>query len=1046
MDDRFDAYFKRLLETPLDQHTEHTGRSALEALLNTFAAEAESKGIRVQHEPPRAAARGAPDFKITQRGMMLGYVEVKRFDANLDQVRRSDQIKRYRELSDNILLTNYREFMWIGAEGVRGHETLLHQHELEARAPRVPPERARAVAGLITHFFSSAPQGIGRSQQLALALAARSRLLREALSRELIRQDAEDQKGRLFGLLTVFREQVFHELSIAEFADAFAQMLAYGLFLARLNTAEGEEITLENARRHISGSFRLIRELVDFLEVLDAEEYDDMRWIVDEVLSIVNGLDLAAIHDDLSFRQRRAISRKVRAKDEEEHRLFERDPFIYFYEDYLRAYDPAMSKGRGVYYTPPPVVNFIVRAVDDLLTGEFGIADGLADHQRVTVLDFACGTGTFLLEVFQRIFENIGGPEAGRADLLVRRHITRNLYGFEYLIAPYTIAHLKLSQYLRDKGHPLRQNERLQVYLTNTLEPVQPQQNWLLPAMTEEVKGAQDVKDMPILVILGNPPYSGHSKNKGDWIRDAINGYKYTIETNESGNEYKKSLGERNPKWLNDDYVKFIRFAQLKMDEVEEGVVGVITNHSWLDNPTFRGMRQSLMRTFDQIYVLDLHGSVKRKETTPDGERDENVFDIEQGVAISLFVKRDGLERGVWRGDLWGTRLEKYRAAAEGSFTSMLWTRLQPTGDFWLFAPQDDNVRAEFEAGWRLPDVFPVNVLGFQTHRDRFAISFTEIEMKQKLAELADPAVGDDELAQRYGLKSNRDWSFPGARRAAREGAATPPRLVAYRPFDDRWSEFSGLTMDYPRRELLDHVAGRRNLTLLAPRGVGTAVWQHAFVVDKPANDCVISNRSREANQVFPLWCYGANDRASENLSPTFRAFLDARYGHHYSPEEVLGYIYAVLHSPTYRSRFAEFLRIDFPHIPFPERAEDFETLSALGWALVEADLLRTVPKRGLADYHGKGSHDVEAVRYVAKEEAVWINQTQRFAPVPPEVWEFRIGGYQVLDKYLKSRRGRTLSLDEINHVARVADALAFTVEQMAKIDAAYRAAFPDQA
>jgi predicted helicase len=379
-------------------------------------------------------------------------------------------------------------------------------------------------------------------------------------------------------------------------------MLAYGLFLARLNS-DSKTITLHNAREYVPRSFRLIRELVDFLSELEKDEYRDVRWVVEEVLSIVNGVNLPAIHEDLSFRQRKAISRKVRAADEEEHRLFERDPFIYFYEDYLKAYDKAMRKSRGVYYTPPPIVNFIVRAIDDILSDTFGIALGLADHKRVTVLDFACGTGTFILEVLERIFENIGGADSAKANLVVRDHMLKNIYGFEYLIAPYTIAHLKLSQYLKDKGNPLNGNERLQVFLTNTLEP----------------------KEKPILVVTGNPPYSGHSKNKGAWIAAKIDAYKHVDG---------KPLGEKNPKWLQDDYVKFIRFAQLKMDAVDEGVVGVITNHSWLDNPTFREMRQSLMRSFDRIYVLDLHGNAKKKERSPDGSDDQNVFDIEQGVAI----------------------------------------------------------------------------------------------------------------------------------------------------------------------------------------------------------------------------------------------------------------------------------------------------------------------------------------------------------------------------------------------------------------------------
>jgi predicted helicase len=620
----------------------------------------------------------------------------------------------------------------------------------------------------------------------------------------------------------------------------------------------------------------------------------------------------------------------------------------------------------------------------------------------------------------------------------------KNLFGFEYLIAPYTIAHLKLSQYLKDQGHPLKDNERLQVFLTNTLEPIHPEPNFLLPAITAEAEAAQAVKDQPILVITGNPPYSGHSRNRGEWITTAIDGYKFTIETDEEGREVRKPLGERNPKWLNDDYVKFIRFAQLKMDAVNEGVVGIITNHSWLDNPTFRGMRQSLMRSFEQIYVIDLHGNTKKKEKAPDGSKDENVFDIEQGVAISLFVKRPGMERGVWRGDLWGKRLKKYQATADASLRAIGWGALDPAIPFYLFTQQDSDIRLEYDAGWQVTAILPVNVLGFQTHRDAFAVSFSEEAMKRKLRELADPRISDDELGVLYGLKSNRDWSLTDARTAARNGEMTPPQLVGYRPFDNRWSEFGPLTMDFPRRELLDHVAQRSNLVLGVGR-FGNAIperpWELVTISIYPTD----ANLFRRGGvNLFPLRLFRA-DGVVENLAPAFRTFLETRYDHHYTPEEVLGYIYAVLHAPVFRTRYAEFLRIDFPRIPFPEDADDFETLSRLGWALVQAHLLREVPRKGLAKYHGKGDNTVEAVKYAEAEQAVSINKTQSFKPVPPEVWNFHIGGYQVLDKYLKSRKGRTLSLDEIDHVAAVADSLAFTVAQMARIDEAYRMAFPDR-
>lgn len=597
----FDRYLLALRRTPVEEKTEHTDRLALETLLQLFADDAGS-GISVQHEPKRIVDKGAPDFKITKSGLILGYVENKAIGENLDKVLKSDQIRRYKSLSQNIILTDYLHFVWINKDGIQ-RETLCHATNLEGSKFRLHDDRVTAVSKLLQGFFSTTPEGIGRSQQLALALATRSKLLHDYLSEELVRQDRDDQKGKLYGLFQIFRDQIFHELKLSEFSDAFAQMLAYGLFLARLNSGSNL-ITLHNAREYVPGSFRLIRELVDFLTELEKDEYRDVRWVVEEVLSIVNGLNLPAILEDLSFRQRKAISRKVRAADEEEHRLFERDPFIYFYEDYLKAYDAATRKSRGVYYTPPPVVNFIVRAVDDILKDRFGIPEGLADHKSVTVLDFACGTGTFLLEAFERIFSNIGGPTAGRADPIVREHLLKNLFGFEYLIAPYTIAHLKLSQYLKDQKHPLKHGERLQVFLTNTLEPIEPLKNLLLPAVTAEVEAAQAVKDKPILVITGNPPYSGHSKNKGMWITTAIDEYKFTWAKNADGMDERTPLGEKNPKWLHDDYVKFIRFAQMKMDGftfktlapdgkaiehsvsgVKNGIVGIITNHSYLDNP-----------------------------------------------------------------------------------------------------------------------------------------------------------------------------------------------------------------------------------------------------------------------------------------------------------------------------------------------------------------------------------------------------------------------------------------------------------------------------
>ena len=686
------------------------------------------------------------------------------------------------------------------------------------------------------------------------------------------------------------------------------------------------------------------------------------------------------------------------------------------------------------------MVNFIVRAVDDLLKDKFDIKAGLADHRRVTVLDFACGTGTFLLEVFEKIFANIGGPEVGRADQIVREHMLKNVFGFEYLIAPYTIAHLKLSQYLRDKGHPLKDSERLQVFLTNTLEPIEPQKNAFLPAIAEEVEAAQSIKDRKILVIVGNPPYSGNSKNKGEWTTRSIDGYKYTVERNAEGLEENKPLGERNPKWLNDDYVKFIRFAQLKMDAVDEGIVGIITNHSWLDNPTFRGMRQSLMRSFNQIHVLDLHGNHKKKEQAPDGSKDENVFDIEQGVAISIFVKRKGLERGVWRGDLWGKRLEKYRVTAQTSLKDNEPVAVSPVAPHYLYQMQDAGIRSEYEVGWPLPKMMPQSSVGIVTSRDRLAIAFTKNEITERVADFASRTAED--ARQHYELgKDVRDWRVAWAQKDVVAGGSVVP--IHYRPFDRRLTYYTGRSRGfhvYPRHEISRHIRDG-NIALITSRLTKGEDFRHVQITDTPAEVICMSPNTSNNGFVFPLRV----DKGQENLAPAFRAFLDARYSHHHTPEDILGYIYAVLHAPSYRACYAEFLRIDFPRIPFPETLAHFDALAALGSALIDIHLLRRPGQAGLATYHGKGDHKVEAVRYAEADNSVHINSNQCFRPVPQAVWDFHIGGYQVIDKYLKSRKGRVLSLDETTHVAAIAGALATTITQMQAIDAAYRAAFPDR-
>lgn len=1046
----FKDYIKDLQSEQIENITEHSKRSALEILLKQFADQCQNGNnkIKVLHEPKRKDNYGSPDFKVYTDSSIIGYVENKKITENLDKILKTDQIKKYRELSQNILLTNYIEFVWIKGDTIQ-RETLCYQSDLENKKFKPDTEKCAKVEKLISFFFSQAPQQIANPKELALALATRSKNLKDFLLDELLHQQAEHTEGRLFGLYETFKQNVFHELELAEFADAFAQMLTYGLFLARLN-ADTKPISLTNAKEYIPKSFQLIRELVSFLDELNNEQYKETKWIIDETISIMNNIELAELKRQLSFTKR--------IKDSDD---FETDPYIYFYETFLAAYDKNLRKQKGVYYTPPQVVNFITRAINDILKNVFNIPSGFAGRNNVTVLDFATGTGTFLLDVIKQTLETIPSDSKAKRDLIIKEHILKNFFGFEYLIAPYTIAHLKLSQYLHENDYTFENNERLQVFLTNTLEPVNAQLNFLLPQLSKEGEQAQKVKDKPILVITGNPPYSGHSKNNGEWISQKIKDY-YFVDG--------KPLGEKNPKWLQDDYVKFIRFAQHKMEQAEQGIIGIITNHRFLTNPTFRGMRQSLMNTFDQMYFIDLHGSNKPKEIAPDGGKDENVFDIEQGVAISILIKKKGLEKKVCHTEVWGTREIKYEYSLNRDINQINWEISIPSAPFYLFKPQSEILKRKFTEYVSLGSIFLKNSLGVFTHRDYFLIDCSQDELLKRMKKFQS-LNSFEEVSVTFGLDNTRDWKIENALKEIKKNdIAIEP--YSYRPLDKRSICYNQEMFDRgcSRFELMkSFLYSKNNFGLISGRA-GQNVTPHLdwnlIFCSKEISDANLF--SRGGATVFPAYLaakkvglfvnepiqkYGTKAYDTdeyeliENFTKEFRTFINDKYNKTYTPEQILGYIYAILHSPTYRNKYAEFLKIDFPRIPFADNSQTFEELSQLGYALVQMHLLNQLPQGG--DYLGMGAYKGDDDNVVNKPVfsayppphnqgsigRLYINAKQYFDNVSEAVYNFHIGGYQVLDKYLKDRKTRTLTIDEIENVENVVKVLAFTIKQMEQID-----------
>jgi len=588
--------------------------SALEELINAYAQDTAKKQVHVTTLPKKTEA-GYPDFRIwdgTQH--IVGYIEAKApSEGNLQLVSGSEQLKRYRHTFPNLILTNFFEFR-LYRDGELVDTVQIARPLISTKLETVPPlEKADEFVELLEKFFAFCLPKSYSAESLAMELAKRTRFLRdEVITLELVAEQERDG-GHLLGFYEAFRKYLIGGLSLQDFADLYSQTITYGLFAARVRT--GEEFNRRAAFDAIPHTIGILRELFRFISLGDLPTA--LECNVDDIAEV---LALADVHGIL-------------------HRYFHEgkgaDPIVHFYETFLKFYDPKERERRGVYYTPEPVVSYIVRSLHAILKEKFGKADGLAS-EGVTLLDPAAGTMTFVAKAAQvAVDEFVSKYGEGSRESFIRDHILRNFYAFELMMAPYAVGHLKMAFFLEELGYALKPEERCKFYLTNTLEMEELAEAKLpgLSSLAEESHKAGKVKkETPILVILGNPPYSGHSANKGPWIRSLIDDYKKVDD---------KPLGERNPKWLQDDYVKFLRFAEWKIAQAGEGVVGMITNHSYLDNPTFRGMRQHLMDTFDEIYVLDLHGNSLKKERCPDGSKDENVFDIRQGVAIALFLKYD---------------------------------------------------------------------------------------------------------------------------------------------------------------------------------------------------------------------------------------------------------------------------------------------------------------------------------------------------------------------------------------------------------------------
>lgn len=1078
---------------------EHSYRGDLQTLLGTLL-----KDVLVTNEPAHIAC-GAPDYILTRKEIPVGYVEAKDIGVNLASKTLKEQFDRYRNALSNLIITDYLTFQFYKDGELT---TSIAIAELQDGSIIPKPERFAEFAALILNFSQQTTQSIKSPVHLAVMMAAKARLMASVIEAALNSDDDTAQNSGLKAQVAAFKDILIHDISNSAFADMYAQTIAYGMFAARYHDTTLDSFSRIEAAMLIPKSNPFLRNLFQYIAGYDLDSR--LVWMVEELVQIFNATNVAVIMRNFGKGTR------------------QEDPVVHFYETFLGEYDPKLRKARGVWYTPEPVVSFIVRAVDSLIKTGFNLPTGLADTSKVKVmvdsgasdkkgkpiqvekelhrlqiLDPAAGTGTFLVHVVRHLYDTCFASMPGAWPGYVKEHLIPRLNGFELLMTSYAMAHLKLDMFLTETGcttnppsppcqggtrvedfkPPLSRGglegldaPRLKIYLTNSLEEHHPDTGTLFASwLSNEANEANHIKrDAPVMVVIGNPPYSVSSSNKSHWIQTLLD-------------DYKQGLNERNIQPLSDDYIKFIRLGQHYIEKNGEGILAYISNNSFIDGIIHRKMRQSLLETFDQIYILDLHGNSKKKETAPDGGKDENVFDIMQGVSINIFVKTGRKDVGangirpnaaLYHHSLYGKREQKYAVLNQATLDNLTWQQLPPKGPEWFFVPKDFGVEEEYKQGFSVNELFPLTSTGIKTHRDDFVIDIEKRTLKDRVQRFFDLSIADAAVRSEMGLKDNRDWSLATARK---NGGFDESKIktIAYRPFDNRPVYYDAALIDFGRENVMRHMM-QDNIALITMRQVAVETgYNHVLLTAALADNRTFYSNKGTMN-FFPLYLYpektaleqeqperipnlnmaivqkitdglgmgfvhepvGANcirppltfDQQGNNDGSADKGACHAPLQNQntFTPLDLLDYLYAVLHSPAYREKYKEFLKIDFPRVPYPTNAVEFWRLAGLGGELRRVHLLETKPESPRI-FPATGTNIVNKPQY--KDNRVYINSEQYFESVPQSAWEFYIGGYQPAQKWLKDRNGRTLNYEDIAHYQGIIHALEETGRIMAEID-----------
>lgn len=985
----FSIYSSRVATEPSYYHV-------LKKLIESLA---KIEGKRVDVTIASKKKEGAmPDLLVrTNEGFIVGYIEAKDLGTNLNKVKDSKQLKKYRKSFPNLLLTNFSDFFLFRKGKQVSKTTLFNYADL---GKRVLPSSKEFYDFLQVFLSFSVPRKI-TAHDLASELAIRTIWLKDVISEELLTN--ED----LVELYKIFREDLITSLTEDDFADLYAQTISYGLLFAKMQ-ARNKPFDRTLAYSYIPKTIPLLQRVFYLLTGPNLPE--SIEWIVDDIIKLLSSSDLNQIRQE--FHTKKWVD----------------DPVVYFYETFLAIYDPTEHKRRGVYFTPPPIVSYIISSVHLLLQDKFSKKSGFADPS-VTFLDPAAGTLTFFTTAIRLTHRELRRKhKLGAFRKLVYDHILKDFFAFELLLAPYVVGHFKANVVLNDLGYVLKDDERIQYYLTNTLEISEIQQRRILPALAKESEQATKIKErIPILVICGNPPYRMRSENKSKFIEGLMELYKEKVKD------------EKNIQPLSDDYLKFIRFAQWKIEQLGHGVIGFITNNSYLSGLIHRGVREELLKTFDEIYILNLHGNSIVGETTPDGRRDENVFDIRQGVSISIFVKLGKKGTNVISySDLWGSREEKYSFLEQNNVSTTTWKKLKPKPPMFFFVKMAETFEDEYSKFISLENIFSKSTSGVKTHRDRFVVDNNERELLKRLKQFAFGDFSERQLGKMYRLKNTGTWNMLKAKEALKVNGVEEKkvRLYLYRPFDVRYVYYDPIVIDRSRPEMRKYFE-IDNIGLLVMRQVFlNAPYMHFLVADK-LSDMRVFKSNRGASLMYPLYLPSKDKTTRKsNIRQEFKEALEKLYGVTIDPEEVLFYIYAILHSKQYRLKFDAFLRIDFPRVPVPSNYELFRRISELGHNLVELHLFKSpLIDSTKIPYPIEGTDSVEEIDYDKENQRIYINKSQFIGNVPEQVWDYQIGGYKVLEKWLKGRKGKRLNSKEINVLLKVVSIILQTIQLSERID-----------